>query len=88
MEGQITVPIIGHFISLITTLFLIIITCPQAFPKAKMLNYNIYYFQRGNLLDLCQVSLPKIAKHWDGFLSDCNIQHLIEHLGRKTKCMY
>ena len=45
IEGQITVPMMGHFISLITTSFLIEITCSRAFPKAKMLNYNIYYFQ-------------------------------------------
>jgi hypothetical protein len=24
-----------------------------------------------NLFDLCQVSLSKMAKHWDSFLSDC-----------------
>ena len=45
MEGQITVPMIGRFISLITTSFLMGITCPRVFPNAKMLNYNIYYFQ-------------------------------------------
>ena len=45
IEGQITIPMIEHIILLITTLFLMGITCPQAFPKAKMLNYNIYYFQ-------------------------------------------
>ena len=44
IEGQITVPMIGHFILLTTTSFLIGITCFRAFPKAKMLNHNIYYF--------------------------------------------
>ena len=45
IEGQTTVPMIGHFILLITMSFLIGITCFWTFPKAKMLNYNIYYFQ-------------------------------------------
>ena len=45
IEGQITVPMMGHFILLITTSFLIGITCFQEFPKAKMLNYGMYYFQ-------------------------------------------
>ena len=26
-----------------------------------------------NLFDLCQVGLSKIAKHWDGFLSNCTL---------------
>jgi hypothetical protein len=25
-----------------------------------------------DLFDLCQVSLCKMAKHWDSFLSDCS----------------
>ena len=45
IEGQITVPMMGHFILPITTSFLIGITCCQAIQKAKMLNHNIYYFQ-------------------------------------------
>ena len=44
IEGQITILMMGHFISLITTSFLIEITCFRAFLKAKMLNYNTYYF--------------------------------------------
>ena len=45
IEGQTTVPMIGHFILLITMSFLIRIICSWAFLKAKMLNYNKYYFQ-------------------------------------------
>ena len=45
IEGQKTVPMILHFILLIATSVLIEITCCQVFPKAKMLKYNIYYFQ-------------------------------------------
>ena len=42
----------------------------------------------GNLFDLCQVSLPKIAKHWDGFLSDCRVvAHGWGLLPTKTSCM-
>jgi len=26
-----------------------------------------------NLFDLFQVTLSKMAKHWDSFLSDCNV---------------
>jgi hypothetical protein len=48
IEGQITVPMIEHFVLLIATSFRIRITCSRAFPKAEMLNYNIYYFQNIN----------------------------------------
>ena len=45
IEGQKTVPMIEHFNLLISMSVLIGITCSWEFPKAKMLNYNIYYFQ-------------------------------------------
>ena len=45
IEGQKTVPMIAHCILLITTSIVIYITCFREFPKATMLNYNIYYFQ-------------------------------------------
>ena len=45
IEGQKTVPMIAHCILLITMSIVIYIMCFQEFPKATMLNYNIYYFQ-------------------------------------------
>ena len=45
MEDQKTVPMIQHFILLITTSVPIQIMCFQECPKVKMLNYDIYHFQ-------------------------------------------
>ena len=45
IEGQKIVPMIQHFILLITTSVPIQITCFQERPKVKMLNYIIYYLQ-------------------------------------------
>jgi hypothetical protein len=45
IESQKTVPMIQHFILLITTSVPIQIMCFQECPKVKMLNYNIYYIK-------------------------------------------
>ena len=70
IEGQKTVPMIQHFILLITTSVLIQITWFQECPKVTMLNYIIKLLH--NLFDLSQVSLSQMAKHWDSFLTNCN----------------